>query len=351
MKRFALLIFVVVLGMTNVVPVLAAEGAPEDTSLHLLSSPLPIELSMAPGTTEKAQIRLKNAGTKTERLKTTLLKFKAEGTDGHATLVERGPEDDYFDWVKFDPEVFTINAGEWKTVTATYTVPTYAAFGYYYAIVFTRENEQWRPAEEQSAGLAGGVATLILLDVKSPNARRSLTDVKLTTDKKWYEYLPANLLVTVTNNGNVHVAPHGNIFIDQGDKHDLAILKVNQGSGNILPNSVRTFQVPWSDGFPLLVDKMENGRQVLDVKTAKPVKALSWDWGKIGSFRIGKFKANLVLVYDDGQRDVPLESSVTFWVFPWKLLLIALVIIALVLTGVYGTGRSIYRRIKNRRKP
>ena len=34
-----------------------------------------------------------------------------------------------------------------------------------------------------------------------------------------------------------------------------------------------------------------------------------------------KYQAKLLLVYDDGKRDIPLEGTVEFWVVPWRLVL------------------------------
>jgi hypothetical protein len=32
----------------------------------------------------------------------------------------------------------------------------------------------------------------------------------------------------------------------------------------------------------------------------------------------------MLLVYDDGTRDVPIEGAVSFWVMPWRLILFAI---------------------------
>jgi hypothetical protein len=44
-------------------------------------------------------------------------------------------------------------------------------------------------------------------------------------------------------------------------------------------------------------------------------------------------------VYNDGQRDIPINGSVSFWVVPWKLILILLVIGAFVAIGIWSSLR------------
>jgi hypothetical protein len=59
-----------------------------------------------------------------------------------------------------------------------------------------------------------------------------------------------------------------------------------------------------------------------------------WDWGKAQNFRFGKYTAKAIVVYNDGQRDIPIEAAIEFWVIPWKLLLAVLIIAALLVVGV-----------------
>jgi hypothetical protein len=66
--------------------------------------------------------------------------------------------------------------------------------------------------------------------------------------------------------------------------------------------------------------------------------------------RFGHYTAHLVMVYDDGNRDVPLEAYVSFWVIPWRLV-IGLIIIALfVCIGLWSTFRKSARLVKRQTK-
>lgn len=308
---------------------------------NLVSSPLPVILTANPGETVSADLRVKNGGSQTERLKVTLFKFKVD-ENGSVQLLNREEGDHYFDWVTLNPMEFSAAPNEWKTVKMTVAVPKEAALGYYYAVGFSRAAEaQTVPG---AATLQGQLITFVLLEAKVPYAKRELKVSEFTADKSMYEFLPALFKVKVNNTGNLHVSPKGDIFVHRG-KSQVAALKINPNQGNVLPKSSRTFSVEWSDGFPVYQKKEEDGKAALD-KNGQQVKALKWDFSKASSLRIGKYTAKMVLVYDDGQRDVPIQGEVSFWVVPWRLLLGLLVVTILVGIGLWTTGRNLWRKLK-----
>jgi len=296
-----------------------------DGNLRLTASPLPISLKVAPGTSTSAQIKVKNDGNVTENIKVSLMKFKADEKTGAPTLGEREQGDEFFDWVTFSENAFALSPNEWKTITATFNVPPTAAFGYYYAVVFSRAEESVAKGDRQTV-ITGGMATLILLEAQVPNAKREIQVENFGVDKKIYEFLPVNFSVKLRNTGNVHVAPRGNIFINNGDAKDIAILEINPGKGSILPNSPRDFKESWLDGFPFYVDKQSDGKIVLD-EAGNQEQELKWNFADMSKLRWGKYTAKLLLIYDDGQKDVPVEAEVSFWVIPWRLIGLALGII------------------------
>ena len=114
----------------------------DEGALNLVTSPIPISLITEPGSTVSADLRVKNGGTKTETLKVNLMKFAAYGEEGKPKLVDRETGDDFFDWISFSEKSFDVAPNEWKTITATLKVPKTAAFGYYYAVTFSRSQEE-----------------------------------------------------------------------------------------------------------------------------------------------------------------------------------------------------------------
>lgn len=315
--KILLSLFLAITFLTNSFPTHASE-------LRLSTSPLPINIKTEPGSSTTTQIKIKNEGNQTENIKVTLMKFKADSKTGSPILMDKEATDDYFNWVSFSEDKFSLPKNEWKTITVNFNIPKEASFGYYYAVVFSREDEIINTNEGQTV-IAGGTATLILLEAQIPNAKKEIKLTEFSADKGMYEFLPATFSVKLNNSGNVHSAPRGNIFISKGKEKNIASLEVNLNNGSILPDSPREFQEKWSDGFPNYIEKKENDKIILD-KSNNPVQKFNWDFSQVSKLRFGKYTAKLVLVYDDGKKDVPIESEVSFWVVPWRLIVGGVVI-------------------------
>ncbi len=334
-------------GAVMLAPMQARAAEPPNAALNIVTSPLPVSLVAKPGTTVSTDLKVKNGGAAPEKLKVSLLKFQAFGEEGKPRLLDPEPGDDYFKWVKFSQNTFDAEPNVWKTIKMTITVPKSAAFGYYYAAVFSRATPEEVTGERQNA-ISGATATLVLLEARVPNAKRTVDVTEFSSKRKMYEFLPASFHIRLRNTGNVHVAPRGNIFITQG-KRSIGTIEVNSEQGNILPGSFRQFDAEWNDGFPAYVDKMENGKVVIN-KKSEHVKQLKWDLQNIAKFRFGKFTADMLLVYDDGTRDIPVEAAVQFWVIPWRGLLVLLLLFGLVGFGIYMAMRGAITGVRQRRK-
>jgi len=307
--------------------------AADSGDLRLTISPLPVSLSGKPGQKIVAKLSVKNSGTKTENLKVDLMKFSAYGEEGKPLLRERSSGDNYFDWVSFSQNRFLAEPDVWHDITMTITLPKEAALGYYYAVTFSRLNP---PASTKSNKLQGGTAILVLVDALAPTAKKEIKIDEFTSSHRIYEFLPTSFKIKLHNTGNIHLASSGNIFIKRGSKV-IGNLEVNQEAGNILPGTKRIFNAQWADGFPVYIPKTENGVTVL--KDGKTVNKLQWDISKLGRLRFGYYTANLVMTYDDGKHDVPLEAVVGFWVIPWRL-------IAAVFVPLSGVAFLIYKYIR-----
>ena len=322
---------------------LFAQTSPGD--LRLVTSPLPISLVSEPGQTISTELRVKNAGSRPETLRIDIMKFGAFEEEGAPRLLDREPGDDFLDWVTFSEETFTLEPEEWKTVTATFALPPSASFGYYYAFVFTRASEEESLGERETA-VVGGTASLVLLEARVPNAKREITVTEFSTDRMVYEFLPVSFSVKLRNSGNVHVAPRGNIFLEKGGDKDIALLEINPGKGNILPDSARIFEESWKDGFPVYQERIEDGNAVLNERGEREIE-LHWNWQEASKLRFGKYKAKMLLIYDDGVRDVPIEGVVSFWVVPWRLLAGAIFIGIFFFIGMKNTLLRLWQRVRS----
>jgi hypothetical protein len=221
-------------------------------------------------------------------------------------------------------------------------VPKSAAFGYYFAVEYLRASDV--TPQPGKAVAHGAVATFILLNADAKGAKREAQIAAFSADKKTYEFLPASFSIKVRSTGNVHVAPYGNIFIAKGNKQVDAI-DVNASRGNVLPNGSRFFASSWSDGFPVHQTKVSPDGQPLIDKNGQPQMSLKWDFGHANRLRFGHYTAHLVMVYDNGQRDVPMEATLSFWVIPWRVIGILLVVSVFVLVGFWSSFGKIKKLV------
>jgi hypothetical protein len=330
-----------VLGAFNPAVLAASPG------LNVEISPLPIALNAKPGTSVSTDLRVRNSGSAPETLKVTLKTFSAEGADGHVVLHDPSPADQFSKWVSFSKNVFSAPAGAWQTIKMNVDLPKTAAFGYYYAVQIELANPP-KPTPG-AASLQGAVAIFVLLNAEAPGASRTIEVTSFKADHSTYEFLPASFTVAVRNTGNVHSAPHGNIFIKRGSKQ-IASLPVNAAEGNVLPKSNRIFESSWSDSFPVYVPVTDPAGNPVKDKNGKVKSHLKWDFSKVSKLRFGHYTAQLLLVYNDGHRDIPITGSLSFWVIPWRLLGGLLVILIFMTIGFWSTFRKAGRFVKRRPK-
>jgi len=334
--RSGVLILLMVLG-SLFLPRADVKAQTSDGALNLTTSPLPINLSIEPGDSVSTELRIKNSGTETENLQVGLLKFGANNDSGQPRLADREPGDDYFDWVSFSEDRFTAEPNVWKSITMTIDTPPEAGLGYYYAVTFTRD--QGAGVTDQGASLEGGTAILVLLDVRVPYALRKVEINSFKANRSVYEFLPVEFEVSLKNSGNIHLIPSGSIFITKGSEQ-VAVLDVNAPRGNILPDSSRAFTASWDDGFPVYEVIEEDGRVVAN-EDGTPKTKLTWDLSDAGKLRFGKYKATLLMAYDDGEKDVPVEAVLTFWVIPWRIIFGGLLFLAVLGAGLYVIIRNV----------
>ncbi len=343
MRRFSVVLITLACLLPLIDPAMAAAA-----DFNLTTSPLPISLSIKPGASTSTPIKVENTGSQAVTVKVTLMKFKADGTSGKPQIIQPAAGDESVGWVSFSESSFVAEPNVWQTVTMTIQVPKTAAFGYYYAVVFSEAGAK-PTATGQHNVVTGAVATLVLLDVNAPGEKRTLNVVSFSASKKLYDYLPASFDITVHNSGNVHAVPAGDIFISRNGKDPIATLEINQAQGNILPGSNRVFTVLWEDGFPRYQIKQVDGQTIAD-KSSIPLRQLDWSGTNLSKLRIGRYYARMLLAYNDGTRDIPIEGELSFWVLPWKLLLLMLLVAVLALGGLYALGRNLYQRVKRWRR-
>lgn len=304
----------------------ARVGAAGEAS-NITTSPISVDLHIRPGESETTTLQVQNNGPRTVDIKVEAATFTAKGSDGQAAISPK-KDDPSLKWVSFSPSTVTAEPGVWKKVQMTVNVPKDASLGYYYAVLFKPVLTVDKSVKNTNTYTPSN-AILVLLDTSTGNERRQLQISSFTATKKVYEYLPATFKLDIYNSGNIFLAPRGaiNISKDADFKSSIATLDFNTSGGRVLPQSHRTFTVVWRDGFPVFQDKTSNG-QVVTTKKGVPIQQLKWDFGNTDTFRFGRYYARATVVYNNGTRDIPTYAVVSFWVIPWKIMLVVALIIA-----------------------
>ena len=316
----------------------------QEANYDVTVSPVFFDLSANPGGTINDKIRIRNNTTSPLPIKLTVKKLSGD-LNGEITL-KNDDSDNTTTWIKFNEDSFVANPLEWTDVPFSIDIPENAAYGYYFAISF--EQDDTSPLARTGAKITGAAAVPILLNVRKEGAKAQAKLLEFSIKDKVLEYLPAEFNIKLQNTGNVHIRPHGNIFISNGSGSDVATLDVNAGLANIIPNTQRSFTSSWVDGFIVRENVLENGQLKLD-ENGNPITQLKINWNKLTSFRIGKYSANLLLVYDNGNRDVTLESTLSFWVIPYKAIgAIILFILVLIIVVRFILKYYISKEVKKR---
>lgn len=313
-------------------PVVTAQGVPE-TPFSVQVTPSPLVAQVKVGESRTLELRIRNSGASPENLKVGLRAFKA-GDDGKVQLLDDTPKE-IAGWVTFEQPSFSMQSGEWFTERIKITPPKDAGFSYSFAIVISRTNNgSPAPGTQQ---LVGSVAVFALLNIDRPGATREFKVEELKSERRSYEFLPAKFLIRLRNTGNTIIQPQGNIFIQRTSTgQPVSVLPLNENSSYLLPGTSRSLAARWGDGFPVY-------KPVKTADNAPNVNKLIWDWGNAQHFRFGRYVAKVVAVYNDGQRDVPIVTEITFWVIPWKMLLVAALVLIFLLVGLWVVLRRILK--------
>lgn len=329
-KTVSLALVVTLLIVAIAPTVLGQTGDNSQSGFNLSVTPVVSNIQAKPGETSTTKIQVKNNNVNAERVKASILTLKSNDQDGTPVLSEPEQNDEFLAWVKFSEATFVAEPNVWKTIDVTITPPVTAAFGYYYAVAFNRDDAQ---TQARVTNLAGAVAVPLLINVSAPGEIRKAEITQFKSSRNSYEFLPASFTVDLKNGGNTHVAPRGNIFITKGGKN-VGILEVNQSKGNILPGSSRQFSAEWNDGSPSYKLKEVDGKVVL--KDGKQSRFLDWSNFNPSKLRFGKYHAKVALVYNDGTSDVATEAELDFWVIPWRILGVTLLLLLLIAAGIWA---------------
>jgi hypothetical protein len=250
-------------------------------------SPPVFELSANPGEKIKNEIRVTNLSDKSLEIFVDKRNFTALGEEGGVDLTEDDTSYSLASWVSVDKSKVVIPANKSEVFKFTISVPANAEpGGHFGSLVFKTQAK----TNEGNTGAAVGQEVGALLLVKiAGDIREEVSVASFETQKGLYEKGPVTFDTRAENTGNVHLKPRGTITITNIFGGEVATIQLDER--NVLPGAIRKVETEWNDS----------------------------------SLRFGRYNATLSLVY--GAEGTIVNSSTSFFIFPYKLVLAVLVVL------------------------
>lgn len=276
-----------------------------------------VDLKADPGQTIKTQIRVRNVTKDPLVIKAQFEDFVANGEDGQPKiLLKEGEKSPYSikDWLVSTSGV-TLASGQRESIEVIVNVPKDASPGGHYGVVrFTGA-----PPEIADTGvsLSASVGTLVLVNV-SGNVSQSAKVIELFTSKNGkrgslFEYGPLSVTTRVQNTGNTHFQPKGTLQVTNMFGKNVLVEQFNQDNRNVLPGSIRKFE-----------------------------QNINKKW------LFGRYTVKADVVY--GTDSQITSASKTFWVIPYKLIIIFILAIALLVFIIKRYNTYIVNRAKKKQQ-
>jgi len=258
--------------------------------------PPTVEHSLNPGEVAEGAIKIINDSNEVLTFTATTQDFIVEDNEGIPTILPPNTLSNKYSaasWLAAYPGKFTVNPHEKYELNYYLQVPLDAKPGGHYAAVIYKPDELIK-VEGTGTAVNTQVGTLFYVDVKG-DIKESATVAKFSANK-FQEYGPVKVETQIKNLGDLHIKPIGQITIT-----------------DILGRKIASLTLPEHNIFPEAVRNFEN---TLDKKVL-----------------FGPFTAKLTATYGK-DNNLPLVAVFTFWILPWKIILVVILLIVAVILGI-----------------
>jgi len=293
-------VLTVITGLT-LVGLLATTSLKAQSEAPLVVAPARQSLATDPGKTVGFAVRFYNTSNDPISGSFKAADFIVKDNQGTPTFLD-GPttlSDRYAaaKWVTLNTERGTIAGSGMVIINGTIKVPQNANPGGKYFAVFFEPDTTVPGAtggtQQEAASVTMRLAGLIYLRVNGPIAESA--QVIRFSAPGFSEYGPVAITTEIKNGGDYHITPVGQITVKNMFGKEIAFSALQEA--NVFPDASR-------------VSTTQVGKK----------------------WMVGRFTAALDAKYGDS--DSPLNATLAFWVFPWKLailVILGIIIIALIL--------------------
>ena len=288
-KKSTLKTINIVIFMVFLVFLIPVSGLAQSPKIAI--TPLVFEFFSEPGESSEGIIRVGNHSENTSaRIIIEIEDMFPEGEEGRVRLEVPQEERRTFSlshWIETEPSEFVLGPGEEQRVEFIINVPEDAEPGGYYVSVVA--GTHGITPEGTGVAVRTRIGALILMAVSGETEEK--LEVVSFDVPSYSERGPIEFVARFENKGTIHVRPDASIVVTNILGRKVAEIPLE--SRNVLPGAVRRIEAEWDTG-------------------------LLW----------GKYTATLSGTY--GMANLPLNPvSVTFWGFPWKIALGALIVLLL----------------------
>lgn len=284
-------------------------------------SPL-LEIEAEPGEIQNGIVKLFNETDEDLLLISSIEPFSAGDETGQPIFLVPEIKDEYLNWFEIELDSILLRPKQVVIVPFSIDVPANAVPGGYYSAIFWQEVID-APEGISPIGVSGKVGTLIFLKVKGDILEKGeVVEFSAFGQKKYFFELPISFITRFENSGNIHLKPTGQIKI-KGMFGQEEIIEINSGLRNVMPNSIRRFDVFWGESL---------GGNFL----GNFWQGLKQDFSH---FAFGRYKATLSLTYGF-ENPIEVSQEISFWLISYRMI-IALVVIIFVLLILLKTNKKI----------
>lgn len=280
---------------------------PMEAQNDFVVEPGKTEIFLNPGESVEKVITITNRINKKVKFKLTTEDMV--GTSDSQTPIklmgdERGPYS-VKDFIVPEINEFSLDLGEKIRIPVKVSAPTDAEpRGYYGALIVSNEPDVLEESDSKDMGgearLVSRIGSLFLLRIHGEGKESGyLEDFKIIgPERSFYQNKPKGFEIAFKNDGNVHLVPHGKITIKNMTGKTISEIPVDAYFS--LPDAMRYREVYWEEGTGL-----------------------------------GRYKADLSLYKGYGSENDNAKASISFWIIPWKILIITFVGIFILISIVY----------------
>lgn len=266
-----------------------------------------LELNVNPGESTKKIVQFRNEGDETVYISIVMKDFVVNTPNGKPEFVSAAVSGRWAasSWVQISPETVAVPPKGTINVTLQISTPKDALPGGHYAAVLYQADSS-APRLGRGLGAASAITqvigTLVYLTVSGPVNEEAF--IKTFSAPNFQEYGPVAFTSELLNQSDFHLRPKGQITIRDITGNVKAVLPLDEK--NIFPGSYVTYLNDWTE-----------------------------------KYLAGRFRADLSVIYGGGRT---LNATLYFWIFPWKIVSVAILTVILLILLILLVSRQLRRR-------